>query len=252
MSTSNKVLSILGLFSVERSQWTVEQAAHAIGQPVSTTYRHFAVLSKAGLIGPFRGGLYVLGPAAIQLDWLIRKTDPLLNSARPAIKFLTGAVDRPAVVLLCRFYRDQVMCIDQAIAGNPTFAPSYQRGRLMPLARGSPSKIILATLSDRAKKSLQARNGKEFAAAGLGTNWAELRTSLAAIRNAGYSLSRGEIDKGVVGISAPILMAEGMPIGSVSYVISGEKITKAHHDSLEQMVRVLKAAAAQITAALTD
>jgi hypothetical protein len=46
-------------------------------------------------------------------------------------------------------------------------------------------------------------------------------------------------------------MAEGMPIGSVSYVISGEKTTKVHHDSLEQLVRVLKAAVAQITAALS-
>jgi DNA-binding IclR family transcriptional regulator len=247
MSTSDKVLSILRLFSIERSEWTVEQAAHAIGQPVSTTYRHFAVLAKAGLIDSFRGGRYVLGPAAIQLDWLIRKTDPLLGAAQPAMKFLSGAADRPAVVLLCRFYRDQVMCIDQAIAGNPTFAPSYQRGRLMPLARGAASKIILATVSDRTKKSLQARNGKAFAAAGLGKSWAEFRASLAAIRDAGYSITHGEIDEGLIGISAPILVAEGTPLGSVSYVISNKKASQA---SIEKMARMLKSAAAQITSTL--
>lgn len=247
MSTSDKVLSILSLFSIERSDWTVEQAAQAIGQPVSTTYRHFAVLAKAGLIDSFRGGRYVLGPAAIQLDWLIRKTDPLLGSAQPAMKFLSGAISRPAVVLLCRFYRDQVMCIDQATAGNPTFAPSYQRGRLMPLARGAASKIILAMLSDRAKKSLQARNGKEFAAAGLGTNWTEFRASLASIRDAGYCVTHGDIDVGVIGISAPILIADGAPLGSISYVISSEKTSQ---DSFDQMARMLKSAAAQITASL--
>ena len=232
---------------MERSEWTVEQAAHAIGQPVSTTYRHFAVLSKAGLIDSFRGGRYVLGPAIIELDRLIRKTDPLLNAAQPAMKFLSGAIDRAAVVLLCRFYRDQVMCIDQAIAGRPTFAPSYERGRLMPLTQGAASKIILATLSDRAKKALQARNGKEFAAAGLGTNWGELRASLAAIRDAGYSVTYGEIDEGVIGISAPIVVAEGAPIGSISYVVSNGK---AAQESVEQMARMLKSAAAQITATL--
>jgi DNA-binding IclR family transcriptional regulator len=247
MSTSDKVLMILSLFSMERSEWTVEQAAQAIGQPVSTTYRHFAVLAKAGLIDSFRGGRYVLGPAAIQLDWLIRKTDPLLRAARPAMKFLSGAINGPAVVLLCRLYRDQVMCIDQDIAGNPTFAPSYQRGRPMPLARGAASKIILATLSDRAKKSLQARHGDEFAAAGLGASWAELRASLAAIRDAGYAVTRGEIDKGVVGIAAPILVADDTPIGCVAYVISSEK---ANQNSVEQLARMLKSAAAQITATL--
>ena len=247
MSTSDKVLSILGLFSLEQSEWTVEQAAQAIGQPVSTTYRHFAVLAKAGLIDSLRPGRYVLGPAAIQLDWLIRQTDPLLSAAQPAMKFLPGAVDRPVVVLLCRSYRDQVMCIDQASAGNPTFAPSYQRGRLMPLARGAASKIILATLSDRAKKSLQARHGKEFAAAGLGTNWTELRASLAAIRDAGVSVTQGEVDEGLIGIAAPILIAEGTPLGSVSYVISNDK---ASQQTVEQLSRMLKSAAAQITASL--
>jgi DNA-binding IclR family transcriptional regulator len=247
MSTSDKVLSILNLFTLERSEWTVEQAAQAIGQPVSTTYRHFAVLAKAGLIDSFRAGRYVLGPAAIQLDWLIRQTDPLLSAAQPAMKFLSGAVDRPAMVLLCRFYRNQVMCIDQAMAGNPTFAPSYQRGRLMPLARGAASKIILATLSDRAKKALQTRHAKEFAAAGLGTNWGELRASLAAIRDAGVSITRGEVDEGVIGIATPILIAEGATIGSVSYVISNERTTE---QVLDQMTRMLKSAAAQMTASL--
>lgn len=247
MSTSDKVLSILSLFSVERSEWTVEQAAQAIGQPVSTTYRHFAVLAKAGLIDSFRSGRYVLGPAAIQLDWLIRQTDPLLGAAQPAMKFLSGSVDRGVVVLLCRFYRGQVMCIDQAIGGNPTFAPSYQRGRLMPLARGAASKIILATLSDRAKKALQARNGEEFAAAGLGANWPELRASLAAIRDAGVSITHGEVDPGVIGIGAPILV-DGAPLGSISYVIADQR---TNQDTIDQMARMLKSAAAQIAVALT-
>jgi DNA-binding IclR family transcriptional regulator len=247
MSTPDKVLSILGLFSLERSEWTVEQAAQAIGQPVSTTYRHFAVLAKAGLIDSFRAGRYVLGPAAIQLDWLIRQTDPLLGAAQPAMKFLSGAVDQPAVVLLCRYYRHQVMCIDQATTGNPTFAPSYQRGRLMPLTTGAASKIILATLSDRAKKSLQARHGEEFAAAGLGSNWPELRASLAQIRDAGVSVTRGEVDEGLIGVSAPILISEGAPLGSISYVVVDDKTGQK---SLDQMTRMLKSAAAQITAAL--
>ncbi len=247
MSTSDKVLSILNLFTLEQSQWTVEQAAQAIGQPVSTTYRHFAVLAKAGLIDSFRSGRYVLGPAAIQLDWLIRQTDPLLGAAQPAMQFLSGAADRPSVVLLCRLYRDQVMCIDQASSGNPTFAPSYQRGRLMPLARGAASKIILANLSDRAKKSLHGRHADAFAAAELGGSWAEFRVKLAGIREAGVSVTQGEVDPGLVGIAAPVMLPDGMPLGSISYVLSNDRVTQP---VLDQCARMLKAAASQITVSL--
>ena len=117
----------------------------------------------------------------------------------------------------------------------------------MPLAKGAASKIILATLSDRAKKSLQVRNADEFAAAGLGNNWAEMRAYLAEIREAGYVVTHGEIDEGVIGISAPISVSEGTPLGSISYVISNKK---AHQNSLEQMAHMLRSAAAQITATL--
>jgi len=247
MSTSDKVLSVLSLFSDERSEWTVEQAAQAMGLPVSTTYRHFRALAKAGLIDPFRGGRYILGPAAIQLDWLIRRTDPLLRASQPAMKFLAGAIDLPAVIYLARFYRNQVLCIDQASVGKPTFAPDLQRGRLLPLARGAASKCMLAMLPDRTKKALQARNVKEFAKANLGRDWADVRTSLAEIREAGYAVSYGEIEKDVIAIAAPILVADSAPIGCIAYVVANGKANKAE---IEQMARMLKSAAAQITATL--
>lgn len=247
MSTSDKVLSILGLFSTERSEWTVEQAAQAMGLPVSTTYRHFAALAKAGLIDSFRGGRYILGPAAIQLDWLIRKTDPLLHASQPAMRFLGGAIDLPAVIYLARFYRNRVLCIDQAMTKKPTFAPDYQRGRLLPIGRGAASKCILAMLPDRAKKSLQAKNSKEFADAGLGSTWPEVRASLGQIREAGYSVTYGEIEDEVVAIAAPILLGDSAPIGCIAYVVSEDKANK---QTIEQMARMLKSAAAQITASL--
>jgi DNA-binding IclR family transcriptional regulator len=248
MSTSDRVLSILALFSVERHGWTVEQAAEALGQPVSTTYRHFAVLTKAGLIEPVGAGRYLLGPAAIQLDWLIRQTDPLLAAARPAMEILSGAIDHPAVILLCRLYRGQVMCVAQAVAANPNFASGYQRGRPMPLTRGAASKVILAHLSDRAIRSLLAQKPAEFVEGGLGANWQQVRASLATIKDEGYSITSGEVDRGLTGIAAPILQADGSPIGCICYVVVGNRLEATFAASL---VRLLKAAAGQISASLS-
>jgi DNA-binding IclR family transcriptional regulator len=244
MSTPDKVLSILNLFSLERSEWTVEQAAQEIGQPVSTTYRHFAVLAKAGLIDPARNGRYILGPAAIQLDWLIRNTDPLLKAAQPAIMFLTGAIDRPAVVLLGRLYRNQMICIDQATVSNPSFGIRYQRGRVMPLTRGAASKSILANLPDRTKKALYQRHAEEFAALGMGATWPEFRAFLADLRKRGYSVSQAEVEGGVVAVAAPVMAADNLPIGTVAYVVDKNGVSDG---DIEQMGRMLKAAAAQIS-----
>ena len=77
MATADRVLSILGLFTIDRLQWAVEDAAAELGWPVSTTYRYFRSLSDAGLIVPYTTGRYVLGPAIIQYD----QADPAFRPA---------------------------------------------------------------------------------------------------------------------------------------------------------------------------
>ncbi len=243
MSSADRILKILSLFSVERPEWTVEQAAQALNTSISTTYRYFATLTRAGLIASGRGGRYILGPAVLQLDWIMRETDPLLAAARPAMKILGGASVRPSVVLLCRLYRGQVMCVAEESAGGPPFASSYQRGRPRPLFRGAASKIILANLPDRTVKAMLAKSADEMASAGLGADWPTVRASLRALRDQGYSITAGEIDTGLIGIAAPIMSPDGSPVGSLSFVLTHEHVSD---ESAVALSRLLISAAKQI------
>ena len=59
----------------------------------------------------------------------------------------------------------------------------------------------------------------EIADAGLGTSWEEFRRGLAAIRRAGASVSRGEIDPGRVGVAAPIFDKDRAVLGSLSLAL---------------------------------
>jgi DNA-binding IclR family transcriptional regulator len=68
----------LSLFTIEKSEWTVEEAAKEIGVSVSTAYRYFRDLSKVGLLDSSPSSKYVLGPAVIENDRKIRLTDPLI------------------------------------------------------------------------------------------------------------------------------------------------------------------------------
>ena len=158
MSSGDKLLSVLTLFSTERAVLTVEQAAQEFGLSTSTSYRYFASLAKAGLIDQPGEGRYIPGPAAIEMDWLIRRTDPLTLACGPAWRQLAVGLDRPVVLLLCRLYRGQVMCVMQDRVGFPQFGSGHER-----TAHGA---IQGRRVEDHPGPADGARNQRTFQAAG--------------------------------------------------------------------------------------
>ncbi len=218
MSTSDRLLSVLALFTIERPQWGVEEAAHELGLAVSTAYRYFRSLSEAGIVTPYSNGRYVLGPAIIQYDRQLRLRDPLIGVATPIMQRLTPMLPSNCLLLLCRLYHEQVMCIHQEFARLPTFGVSYERGRLMPLSRGAASKVILAHLPTRFLRAFQARHADELRER-VGADWPAVRAALRNIRAAGVHVTQSELDPGMMGIAAPLFAPECAVIGSISLVI---------------------------------
>lgn len=225
VTTSDRLLNILGLFTMERPEWPVEQAAQELGLAVSTAYRYFRSLSKAGLIVSFAAGRYVLGPAIIQYDRQIRLLDPLMTTAQPIMRRLAAQISPQVIILLCRLFRNQVMCVHQESGEHTHSATSYERGRPMPLFRGAASKIILANMPSRIVSSLYATLAPEFKQAGLGGNWEEVKVKLRALRNAGASITQGELDLGMAGLSVPVFDQSAAVIGSLGIVIEAHRLT---------------------------
>lgn len=218
MTANDRMLSVLTLFSVEQNEWTVEQAGQHLGISLSQTYRYFASLTGSGLIAPTRGGRYVVGPAALQLDWLARQTDPLNSAANEPLRALANHLDMPAVLMICRRYRDVVICSHQLAVNEPHFRSGYERGRPMPLFRGASSKSILANLPLRTLKSTFAQHSKTVGELNLGTDWDQFRRNMAAIRRAGFSVSYGEVDEGLAGLAVPLFDPDRLLLGSLSIV----------------------------------
>jgi DNA-binding IclR family transcriptional regulator len=230
--SGDRLLAVLALFTAEQTRWTVDAAADQLAVSTTTTYRYFKKLTKAGLISPVSGAGYTLGPAIIQMDRLIQSSDPMLDGARDVMIELVRHAPEGSTVLLCRLFHDRVMCVHQIMGRGPQEPVSYERGRLMPLYRGATSKIILAHLPPRTLKALFAHHTDEIADAGLGAGWEEFRRGLAAIRRAGVTVSRGEIDPGRVGVAAPIFDRDRAVLGSLSLALPA-----AHAD--EPLVRRL-------------
>jgi len=244
MNRGDRLHLILRLFTPERPQWTADETAAALGFSRSTAYRQLGALVKSGLLETLEhASAYVLGPAIIELDRNIRLSDPLLRAATPAMRRLAEEAPISCTVLLCRLYRDRVMCIGQEERPGETVAVSYERGRLMPLSRGAPSRTILAQLPPRRLAPLMTTIEAENAA---GFDADAFRRQLREIRKEACCITRGEVDDGVVGIAVPLAMPQRATAASLGIACFGAP----DEATLARVRALLAAAAATIRASL--
>ena len=217
MSSLERLQTILDLYSEAEPIWTLEQITNQTGYARSTAYRYVRELCDAGLLISIGKGAHVLGPRIIEFDRLIRNTDPLLIAAQKVIPQLYQEFGG-GLLLLSSLYGDKVLCIYQ----EPLivdFKVSYTRGRPMPLFYGATAKVILANLPERKLVKLFLKHRVEIANAGLGDEWDQFKGCLESIRNKGYCISNGEVDRGVTGIGAAIFSDSKTVIGSLTYVM---------------------------------
>lgn len=243
MATADKVLSILGLFTIEQPKWTVDAIASALNLSGSTAYQYVRSLVDAGLLISDKGGRYTIGPAVIEMDRLMRRFDPLIHEAQAPLRALVEASEGEAIGLLCRVYRLRVMCVDQVVRHAPAAAISYERGRPMPLTRGAASKSILAHLGTRTLRRFYDSDPAGIAAAGLGEGWEAFRRTMRQMRKAGVLVTIGELDPGMMGISAPVFDGQGDVLGSIGLVVPARGYPEAGTALATAQVAVAEAAA---------
>ena len=211
MAGFSRFLAMLRVFNEAASAWSVPDMADALGVPASTAYRTVRDLVAAGFLEAAHDGAYRLGPAFIEYDRLLRISDPLVHAGAGALRDVVMQAHMPCVALLSRLYNDQVMCMADEAARETAFRSSYERGKPMPLTQGATSKVILAQLPSR---QLNRLIGAPKAAPG---NEA-LRRELVEIRRRGYCATASEIDAGLAGIAAPVIVREAGIYASLSLV----------------------------------
>lgn len=216
MSSLERLLSILDLYTEAEPVWTLEEIASEMGFTRSTTYRYVKELCDSGLLLSIGKGAHVLGPRIIEFDRQIRNCDPLVAAANDVLPARTGG-GNPGLFLVCSLYGEKVLCIHQEPVISD-FSVSYTRGRPMPLFYGATAKVILAYLPERRLSKLFLNHRLEISKAGLGGEWDDFRAGLKAIRQAGHVISRGEVDPGYYALGAPIVAGENKVIGSLTLV----------------------------------
>jgi len=245
-SSLERMIGLLDLFEQPSQRWTFDEIHARLGYTRSTLYRYLKVLTDAEILTSLPGVGFTLGPRIAELDYCMRAQDPLIVASRPVMVEL--AADFPGIVLLCRRYRDKVLCVHQEQA-NVAFRSTYERGLALPLLRGAASRIILANLSAPKLTRLHAQQAAAFTAAGLGATLDEVRATLKRIRSDGYDVTTEQVTSGLSGIAAPVFDAQHNVLGSLSVTLQRGTLDA---DEIKRIAERIMFGARIVTAAISQ
>ncbi|MFG1248196.1 IclR family transcriptional regulator [Xanthobacter flavus] len=226
MGLASRILQVMGLFRGRPWPLTVEEIAQETGVSQSSAYRDVQELCRAGFLDPVIGAGYVLGPAFIEYDRLLRQGDTLIPIASRVMHELLDQTTQRATAILCRRYRDTVMCVHQEHGTAPHPITTYERGVAMPLFAGASSKVVLAHLDDRSLKRIYLDNEDTIRARLGHGDWKAFKAEVRAIRRDGVVETVSEVAEGRAGIAAPVLVNKQV-IAGVSLVLAAEDLAGA-------------------------
>jgi DNA-binding IclR family transcriptional regulator len=215
-----RYIRILKLFDAERPNWTVAEMAEALDTSASTLYRLVREMVAVELLESTVESRYRLGPMFVEYYRRITITDPLIRSGAKFLGPLAAQVPIPSVAILARLYGKDVMCVAEHREQNAHFKTSYELGRPMPLVRGATSRAVLSTL---AKRNLMTLLNEQFGTDA--TRKDQLVSELSSLRKLGICETRGEIDRDLVGIAAPLRNAALGINASVSVIVEARSLT---------------------------
>lgn len=231
MSSKDRVLSLIELFTETRPIWTADALIQTQRTSRATTYRDLKALVVSGFLAPVAAGAYALGPRFIELDRQIRLADPLLKIAPPIMAAQRAKV--AGTQLLCRYYGLRVMSIHED-RFDERIKTSFDRGRPFSLFKGSTSQIILAHLPTDQQQRLFLQHADEIAEAGLGKNWPVFRDAMHHIRERGVAVA-SVIDKDLVGVAAPVFIAPETIAAALTLVRIRKEVDEAEIGRLTRL-----------------
>lgn len=213
-SSLSRMLSTLQFFSRAEPVLSAEAIGERAGVPTSTAYRYVKQLTNAGLLIRWKGG-FALGPRIMELDLQIRECDPVIVAAAEPMAELSRQTGLE--VLLSKLYGRTIITV-HIETGGFSRTLKFGRGRPLPLFRGSSSKAIVAFLPAARLRKLHEEARANGEADALAQGWGTFYEKMLSIRKAGYSLTKGELNSGIEGISAPIFGGKRDVIGSLTLI----------------------------------
>ncbi|MHA3892567.1 IclR family transcriptional regulator [Acinetobacter sp. GXMZU3951] len=242
LSSFGKILTVLDLFSVSRPIINVDIISEELGLSKPTSYRYLKELVSAELLHRLSGtsGDYTLGSKIAVLDYISRKSDPLVQISIP---FMKEIVERTEFCcLLTHLNHDSCIDVHHEVFKDLTLL-SYGRGCPRPVYVGSSPKTIISHLPKQGILDYYHRFATQLAEVGFASDEQEFLTKMKKIKKQGYYFSNGEVDPNVSGLSVPIKFSSKE--APMTLTLLGSK-NRFEFVDLQKLIAILQSNAALI------
>jgi DNA-binding IclR family transcriptional regulator len=244
-SSIEKAIDVLFCFDLQRPQLRLIDISQRLGLHKSTAHRLLSLLKKKGLVvvDPSTQ-LYSLGPALVELAWIVLRQQDLRSLCRPYLERLRQATNE-TVSLNIRMGNRRV-CIEE-LPSDQEVKYSQAMGLTAPLHVGAPGKALMAFLPVDERERVLATLTLESLTPETITELGALRAELARTRTRGYAVSVGERSPWAAAVAAPIRDRSGQTLVAVSVLGPSHRLTSK---VLKELGMRVSEVAAEISAAL--
>lgn len=196
-----RALQILNCFAGGKESFTLMEIARAIELSPSTTLRIIGTLEKENYIYRNPDSMrYYLGFKLAQISHVGFANLDVCKIAHPQLEHLAELFGESTGLYLRKGERR--ICVDR-VEGTRSLRSVVQVGNSAPLVRGASGRLLLSSLADAQIETLLQKDP------------CTTLENILKIRAAGYAVSHGEREPGVVSVAAPVYDSTGAMIAAV-------------------------------------
>jgi len=230
MSTVDKALDLLNLFTETAPEVGLSDLARRAGRDKATVYRAISALERHGLVEQDkRTRLYHLGPALLRLSNVREAAFPVERVARAIVERLAEASNETAHLTHIEPGGLATICYVEASTHGTRV--HIEPSELLPLHATASGLAYLAFTDAEHVDEALADAMKRYTDLTL-TDPARIRDALPAIRARGYATADQAFEREVFGIAAPVFNRSGDVCGAVAVATPTSRMTGA----LEQRI----------------
>lgn len=236
LSSFGKILTVLDLFSVSQPVINVDIISEELGLSKPTSYRYLKELVSAEILQRLSGtsGDYTLGSKIAVLDYISRKTDPVVQMSIPFMQVLS---ERTEFCCLLTSLNDH-SCIDlHHEVYKDTELLSYGRGCPRPIYVGASPKVIISYLPKQKILDYYQRFSEQLKTVDFAQSEDEFIQQMRLIKKQGFYFSNGELDPHISGLSVPIHVSIKEPPLALTLLASKNRFEFAN---INKLVEILK------------
>jgi DNA-binding IclR family transcriptional regulator len=218
-----KLLSLLDLYTHERSAYTLSELSRRAGLPLSTTHRLVGELVRWGGLERDAEGRYRIGLRLVELAALCSRGMGLREAALPFLEDLYEATHQN-VQLAVREGTDGVYI--ERIAGRQAVPVLTRIGAHWPLHATGVGLVLLAFAPVEVQEAVLAAPLRAFTPYTI-TDPVVLRRVLAEVRRTGLAFSDRQITEDAFSVGAPVTGPDGRCVAALSVVVSYDDPNRA-------------------------